>query len=542
MSSTVRTSGQVELSCKSGPIPWSFAYSPWVLLPTIVLGYGVSWVYTQSIPFAWVGAWVAQGLLVLLAVSHQPKTAFWLCYLAGFLSLGWAFHWAPHALEVCMDAPPWLSYLIFALLTAWESLPFALFACLVAYATSRGSRFLWIIPITWVALEHWWPRVFPWILGYSQLEALPLIQLADITGACGISFCVVAGASLPAAIAVYLRQASQAQDRRWFLAYVCGVAGLLMGVMTYGYLQLEHWKNSQAGQRTLRIAAVQVNIGQMGSEKKLLALTHKVSGQADLVCWPESAIGSFPAGLEQFRDDANIKRLSPGVPQLMRPTQGTHCEILAGGQSFPPHATEDGPFQMTAYLINKDEKILGTYHKRTLIPFGEYMPGEKYFPKLREWATLTSKIEPGKSAEPLVTSQGTKLGVIICYEDLLRGNVLEMARSGGEVLISLINDGSFEHPLTLEQHRRLAMLRAVEHRRYLVRCAGTGITCIVSPTGEVKAELPIHAEDVIVHSVILNDRRSIYALYGEWFPNLCSIALLAGIFSWGMGRRALEIR
>lgn len=530
MSSTVYPSSLVEDGYRPSVTAWSIAGSPLALIPVIILGYGISWVYPQTVSFAWVGAWVAQSMLILLAVGNRPTRAFWLSYVAGFLSLGWAFHWAPHALEVCMDAQWWLSYLIFGLLTAWESLPFAIFAWLVALATQKGSRGLWIIPVSWVVLEHWWPRVFPWILGYSQLEVLPLLQIADITGACGISFCVVAGASLPAAIVVHSRRAEDRVDRQWFWGFVCSVSLLLMGTLTYGYLQLNYWNTPQPEHRSLRIAALQVNIGQMGSEKKLLELTQSIAKDAELVCWPESSIGHFPESLQKFCDNADVPRLSIGTPQIMRPTQGTHCEILAGGQSFPPHATEEGPFQMTAYLIDKQENILGTYQKRTLIPFGEYMPGENYFPRLREWATLRSRIEPGTSTKPLITSQGTKLGVIICYEDLVRSNVLQIARSGGEVLISLINDGSFEHPLTLEQHRRLAVLRAVEHRRYFVRCAGTGITCIVAPTGQVVAELPIHAEDAIVHSVTLNDQPSFYCLYGEWLPYLCSFLLALAAF------------
>lgn len=538
MASSVHPARQSIAAIETRFSPWSLAITPWVIVPAIVVGNGINWVLPHVVPFAWIGSWLAQGLLVFVAVRNRPRAAFGIGYLAGFLSLGLAFHWAPQALGVCMDAPPWLSYLIFIVLTAWESLPFAIFAYVVSVAARQGSRGLWIIPLSWVALEHWWPRVFPWMLGYSQLEALPLLQIADITGACGISFCVVAGSSLPAAYAIHLQHREKLGDRNWFLSYVGFVSVLLIAVLAYGYLQIEYWNGSRPGQRSLRLAAIQVNVGQMGAEKKLLELTEQVKDQVDLVCWPESAMGNFPEGMQQFRDDTQVKHLSPGVQQSMRPTQGTNCEILAGGQSFPPHATEEGPFQMTAYLIDRQEKVLGVYHKRSLIPFGEYMPGEQYIPVLRDWATLRSKIEPGKSIEPLVTSQGVKLGVIICYEDLLRGNVLQMASAGGEVLISLINDGSFENPLTLQQHRRLSTLRAVEHRRFLVRCAGTGITCVIDPTGKVVAELPIHAEDVIVQTVYLNGQTSIYARYGEWFPWLCTLCMVGTTGFWVRSRWA----
>jgi apolipoprotein N-acyltransferase len=200
---------------------------------------------------------------------------------------------------------------------------------------------------------------------------------------------------------------------------------------------------------------------------------------------------------------------------------------------------------MTAFLIDPNEQIIGRYLKRTLLPFGEYMPGQKYFPGLRDWATLHEIIEAGEDPGPLTTSQGKRLGVIICYEDMLGRNVHATVAAGAEILFSLINGAAFECPLTLEQHKRLALMRAVEHRRFFVRCSSTGVTCIISPTGEVLDQLDVGVESSLVREVKLFESQTIYTMWGDYFPWSCTGVVVIGMYlarAWraGGGRGGAE--
>lgn len=73
--------------------------------------------------------------------------------------------------------------------------------------------------------------------------------------------------------------------------------------------------------------------------------------------------------------------------------------------------------------------------------------------------------------------------------------------SGNDVLVSLINGSSFDSPYTLWQHRMLSQMRALETRRYFIRCAATGETCIISPLGEIESRLPVQQEGTLIGSV-----------------------------------------
>src|SRR5438034_11567905 len=62
-------------------------------------------------------------------------------------------------------------------------------------STGFTSIFLWGAPALWVALElarTYLFSGFPWaLLGYSQYDQLPVIQIADIPGVYGVSSLVV---------------------------------------------------------------------------------------------------------------------------------------------------------------------------------------------------------------------------------------------------------------------------------------------------------------------------------------------------------------
>ncbi|MCS7303894.1 MAG: hypothetical protein NZ602_02135, partial [Thermoguttaceae bacterium] len=93
--------------------------------------------------------------------------------------------------------------------------------------------------------------------------------------------------------------------------------------------------------------------------------------------------------------------------------------------------------------------------------------------------------------------------------------------AGADVLVSLINGSAFENPLALEQHFQLSLLRAVENRRSFIRCAGTGVSAIVDPTGHIRDRLPTQTEGVLVGEVPLVEGRTIYSKIGYLFSPCC---------------------
>jgi apolipoprotein N-acyltransferase len=200
--------------------------------------------------------------------------------------------------------------------------------------------------------------------------------------------------------------------------------------------------------------------------------------------------------------------------------------LLVGGRTFESGQAEDGPFWQTAFLIDKTGRIQQTYSKRHLIPIGEFVPFEKQFPFLHDWAQLSEYIEVGESDAPVTMDKGLRVGVLICYEDLIESAARRTSMEGAQLLVSLINASAFETPEALEQHRRLSLFRSIENRRCFVRCAGTGVSCFISQTGRELQRLGPLEQGQFVANVPLLDTWTIYQYGGCWLPWLMGLAMV----------------
>ena len=211
------------------------------------------------------------------------------------------------------------------------------------------------------------------------------------------------------------------------------------------------------------------------------------------------------------------------------PFQSAPCDVLAGGKSFAGPPNTDSGERVTAYLIDRKQRLVDRYHKTRLMPFGEYVPGAQTIPAL---ATLfgfgADPPLPGAEPRALTTSSGARVGAMMCYEDMLPDVSRALVRDGAEVLIALINGTAFENPVALRQHRQLACFRALENRRYLVRTASTGSTCIIDPLGRRIAELPIQTAGVLQAKVAWLRGTTPYSRTGDVFGWTCVV--VSGFF------------
>ena len=151
---------------------------------------------------------------------------------------------------------------------------------------------------------------------------------------------------------------------------------LLAATLIYGTVRERQWTAWTAAQPKLRIALIQVDPAYVGVEEKLRERSLAVNDQVDLICWPELAIGNYSEELADFRDSQRTAVLSRDSRDSLQPAKDLQHDLLAGGKLYRPDAAEEGPYTMAAFLISPAQEILGKYRKRTLLPLGEYVPGQ----------------------------------------------------------------------------------------------------------------------------------------------------------------------
>ncbi len=137
---------------------------------------------------------------------------------------------------------------------------------------------------------------------------------------------------------------------------------------------------------------------------------------------------------------------------------------------------------------------------------------------------------------------GETFGVFICYEAIYPGEVRRFAAGGAHLFINISNDGWFGRSAAAEQHLRMARVRAVENRRWIIRTTNNGFTAAVDPFGRIYRPL---APDIRAAADLPYDFRTdetVYTRFGDWFAWLCvlvSVILVAATFRKANRRPAI---
>lgn len=508
----------------------------------IALLIAAPWLWQELVFCEWLG--------VAAAIVCLPYVVGWrgesLVLAVAVASLATAFHWSPSVLAGALQASYGIGLAFTIPIVLWDALRLALPFWFIS-RTVTDPRDAWLpAACVAVATEAFVPGVFPWKLGYAQLAWPALVQSVDLFGPETATFVLYAHAG--ALVAVW------EAFRRWRRGSPSGPAWTVTGIaafvvclanLAYGAWAVQAWSERMSAARTISVALVQVDPSRDDSIDALQRLSREAcAGRErpfDLICWPECSGGSYAESLTSFSDPERIFEESREPQRGLRPLADPACPLLFGGKIYRGYPERPNDIYQSAILVDDAECIVGCYHKRHLMPFGEYVPGTDFVPELRHHFPMDENLDVGPDATVLPLGDKARLGVMLCYEDMVPDAAASLVDNDADVLLSLINGSSFKAPLTLRQHRLLAQMRAVENRRCLLRCAATGETCIVSPLGTISARLPLNVEDVLVAEVPLLLGRTLAGRIGPAFPIVCGgLALVWAIDRFRRRRKARE--
>lgn len=408
-----------------------------------------------------------------------------------------------------------------AILTFWCTLPFPLLiAVLVALLPHLPAS---LRPLCFAAfwtlgegLRSLGEYAFPWLfLSSTQAHALPILQLVSVTGQWGLTFLIalVNGLLAEAWLGRAVRHAS--------LRFGAVVLTLLAGVGVSGFFAILRTQQENAALPQRTVAAVQGNVPRDGNGKVAretvlpvyLALTREAARQMyfqsgappTFIVWPEEVMDRYLSDPAFFA----------AVPRLANELQ---VPIVLG--SFEIDRNRN--YRNAALLVspNGSEKPL-RYDKNRLVPIGEYFPLRTYLGHLYGQDRVPKQdFIGGTSGDifPIVSGAArTPTGVLICYEQVFPYLARQRVRDGAQILAVLTSDETFGISAGPLQHADQAIVRAVETRRAIVRAATTGVTQIISPTGEVQAILPQGKRGFVTAVVSLRGDRTLSVRWGDWF-------------------------
>ena len=400
------------------------------------------------------------------------------------------------------------------------SVQFAIFGGSCYFLKKTGVFFPLLAACGFVALEWvhqtlaFYGLGFPWLmLGYTQWNAPEVLQIVSFTGVYGLSFALAfTGASVGWAFAL--------PGVKRGVGHMCMAALVFLGLFAFGHYRLPS-QPLRPGKALLSLnaALMQPNIDQYKKwdetfETEITDTLEEMGASLAgtdvmLAVWPESAV---PGTLLEDRYFNLFTRgaADSGAYQLV-------------GSNVP-----DGDAQYVgAYLLSPDGENLQSYRKIKLVPFGEYIPLEKWirgaFPDVEVLGELGA-FTPGALGQAPLDLGGVALGRTICYESIFPQLWVSQGRQGAKLFVNITNDAWFFNTAAPYQHLAINAVRAAEMGRPVLRAANTGFSAVIDPFGRVEQKSGLFTQEVLRAEVALpvGDKVTFYTQWGDWFAWLCA--------------------
>ena len=365
----------------------------------------------------------------------------------------------------------------------------------------------------WFQAHSGWAGV-PWArLALGQVDMGVTVQSAAYLGSYFVAFILVAVNGLLAYLVLYPSR------KRLCTILACS---LFLGNVVLGGVRLLTYRDEED---TVKIAAIQGNLsshddyalGAVAAAKAVYGeyTREAAAAGADIIVWPETALVVSLDSSPATRQFVKSLAVECGTP------------IIVGAFT---DAEADGALYNSMVVALPDGTLHDVvYNKQNPVPFGEFVPWRDLImtvvPPLGEIAMLSDDIPAGEDSVVFELDHAT-VGSVICFDSIYEDNTLESVKNGAEVLCVSTNDSWFRDSRGVWMHNAQSQLRAVETGRYVVRAAITGVSSVITPTGEITEKLDPYLGGYVMDEVHLNRTLTPYTVIGNAFVYLCAAVLV----------------
>jgi apolipoprotein N-acyltransferase len=357
-----------------------------------------------------------------------------------------------------------------------RALPFC-----ASFLPQRGRLPLFTVaPLLWVGLieklaNHPGLLGVPWsMLEYTQYHQPIIIQAASLIGGSGIACAIVLCNLLLASLAMPAALSIPAKPLK--IANLVVGALLLLAIPVYGDARLSEASTSTP---TVAVAALQANlapevhkVSTVSTIERYLSLS--LSSRAEICIFPE---WSVPINWTTQQDFVTF---FAGQAKINKQIWLLGAFDTAGGAN---------KYNAVGAIDSDGTVYKEAYHKKYLVPFGEYVPGWIYN------TPLMSVFDPKHQTRNVITSgdrslvlrtSKAKIAPMICFENCLPALSATSVRDGADLLVDCSNTTWFKYSNVLgKQLVAFSVMRAVENHRSFVFCTVLGPSAVIDPNGRI---------------------------------------------------------
>jgi apolipoprotein N-acyltransferase len=445
------------------------------------------------------------GLILISNLCNTKKESFWIGWCFGFGQFLFGLYWICISLFVDAEKFLWLLpfalFLIPAILAIYTGLTLLCVNIVSAKFSVKNWQKILLMALFWVFFEYLRATLFtgfPWnLLGYSLLFSLSISQAASIFGIYGLSIFAVIFYCSFALLVSYKNSTLKLNFDKKNLPFLLVVFLIILLMFFIGNYRLGATYLKPIPNAIFRLVQPNIKQGEKWGEfyrynsfleNAKLSVANGFD-QVNYVVWSESAVPYVIDYKSKFDLLAIISKAAP-----------KDGFVITGGlrATFKDKKMQDiKQIWNSVFVINRQGKIISTYDKNHLVPFGEYVPLEKYLPFVSKITQGAVSFSSGGSTKTIKThSELPSFSPLVCYEVIFTNKALDR-KNPPQFLLNLTNDAWFGNSSGPYQHFDMARMRAIEYATPVIRVANSGISALIDPLGRIVAAIPLNKRGIL---------------------------------------------
>ena len=418
---------------------------------------------------------------------------------------------------------------------------------------SPGFRY-WVLAAFWISFEYLhlhWEISWPWLtLGNAFSQYHQWVQWYEYTGVFGGSLWIWALNIIGLGIYQSWHFSTPSRNVSRMISFVA----IILVPIVFSFIRYSTYREVGS---PLTVATVQPNFephfekfsipGNKQKERFLQLSQSCVSGETDLLLFPETSFGYF---------DISVLTTHPIMADLIQFLgQNDHLQLITGIASYRTYTEEEVPpgkdlreitsrdgrklfleTQNSAVLLNPDTTY-DHYLKSIFVPGAEIFPYKRFLPFL---TPLVKKLggsmsDWGSQNERSVFQiDDVSVAPVICYESIFGQYIGDYIKKGAQAIMVVTNDGWWDNTMGHKQHALFSRLRAIEHRKPVVRSANLGWTCFINQRGDIRGQNEYGVMGCVEDTILVNAQATVYTRWGDLIARVAVFMTLLSLLSAAM--------
>ena len=453
-------------------------------------------------------------VLFFFLIEVKKKNSFWLNFIFGWLfGIGYFFsniYWIVYSLTFEDIFKPFIPI---ALILIPSFL--GLFYAFITLATSKFTieknfSSILIFSLIFAFVEFIRGFIFggfPWnLIVYSWTNYLNSLQIISVIGTYSFNLISITIFLIPSFI--FFKKKLKFKLIAFFFLLL-----ILLSNHFYGYQKLknnEEFYNDFNGFK-IKVISPKISIERFfksNNEKiiieELIELSNPNALDNTIFIFPEGALAGV--NLDQLK---SFKKMFSG--------KFSESHIIVMGINTEKIIDNSNKIYNSMVVLDNKLNLIDEYSKIKLVPFGEFLPLEKFFQRigLRKISYGYESFSAGNDRNLIILDDiNFNFIPLICYEIIYSGKI-NLKLDETNFIINISEDGWFGNSIGPYQHFSHSIFRAIEEGKNIIRASNNGISAYIDSNGKIINKLESTDKGVIEINNYKSLKKTFFSKFGN---------------------------